>query len=148
METSFSELRTKEVINTADGRRLGKVCDLVFCYPENRVLGIVVPGGRGFGFWKSEQFIDMKNIIKIGDDVILVNFNMPPKPCGHKHGRGCGGGNTPPPPPPLYPSGGGNPPIRLRAARLRRDIRDAAAMRNTNRGLTHIKWGDGAYNTG
>lgn len=106
METSFSELRTKEVINTADGRRLGKVCDLVFCYPENRVLGIVVPGGRGFGFWKSEQFIDMKNIIKIGDDVILVNFNMPPKPCGHKHGRGCGGGNTPPPPPPLYPSGG------------------------------------------
>ena len=33
-----------------------------------------------------------KNIIKIGDDVILVNFNMPPKPCGHKHGRGCGGG--------------------------------------------------------
>ena len=110
METSFSELRTKEVINTADGRRLGKVCDLVFCYPENRVLGIVGPGGRGFGFWKSEQFIDMKNIIKIGDDVILVNFNMPPKPCGHKHGRGCGGGNTPPPPPPLYPSGGGNPP--------------------------------------
>ena len=110
METSFSELRTKEVINTADGRRLGKVCDLVFCYPENRVLGIVVPGGRGFGFWKSEQFIDMKNIIKIGDDVILVNFNMPPKPCGHKHGRGCGGGNTPPTPPPLYPSGGGNPP--------------------------------------
>ena len=110
METSFSELRTKEVINTADGRRLGKVCDLVFCYPENRVLGIVVPGGRGFGFWKSEQFIDMKNIIKCGDDVILVNFNMPPKPCGHKHGRGCGGGNTPPPPPPLYPSGGGNPP--------------------------------------
>ena len=110
METSFSELRTKEVINTADGRRLGKVCDLVFCYPKNRVLGIVVPVGRGFGFWKSEQFIDMKNIIKIGDDVILVNFNMPPKPCGHKHGRGCGGGNTPPPPPPLYPSGGGNPP--------------------------------------
>ena len=38
METSFSELRTKEVINTADGRRLGKVCDLVFCYPENRIL--------------------------------------------------------------------------------------------------------------
>ena len=110
MELSFSELRTKEVVNTNDGRRLGKVCDIVFCYPENRVIGIVVPGCKGFAFWKSEQFIDMKNIIKIGDDVILVNFNMPPKPCGHKHGRGCGGGNTPPPPPPLYPSGGGNPP--------------------------------------
>ena len=49
MEMSFSELRTKEVVNTADGRRLGKVCDLVFCYPENRLIGIVAPGGKGFG---------------------------------------------------------------------------------------------------
>ena len=96
MEMSFSELRTKEVVNTADGRRLGKVCDLVFCYPENRLIGIVAPGGKGFGFWKNEQFIDMKNIIKIGDDVVLVNFNMPPKPCGRKPIRG-GGGGTPPP---------------------------------------------------
>lgn len=92
MEMSFSELRTKEVVNTADGRRLGKVCDLVFCYPENRLIGIVAPGGKGFGFWKNEQFIDMKNIIKIGDDVVLVNFNMPPKPCGRKPIRGGGGG--------------------------------------------------------
>lgn len=87
MEMSFSELRTKEVINTNDGRRLGKVCDIVFCYPENRVIGIVAPGGKGFSIWKNEQFIDMKNIVKIGDDVILVNFNMPPKPC-RKPGRG------------------------------------------------------------
>ena len=34
MELSFSELRTKEVVNTNDGRRLGKVCDIVFCYPS------------------------------------------------------------------------------------------------------------------
>ncbi len=79
MEMSFSDLRTKEVINTNDGRRLGKVCDIVFCYPENRVIGIVAPGGKGFSIWKNEQFIDMKNIVKIGDDVVLVNFNMP---CG------------------------------------------------------------------
>ncbi|MBS5022102.1 MAG: YlmC/YmxH family sporulation protein [Firmicutes bacterium] len=112
MELSFSELRTKEVVNTNDGRRLGKVCDIVFCYPENRVIGIVVPGCKGFAFWKSEQFIDMKNIVKIGDDVVLVNFNMPPKPCGRKPGHGgCGGNNcNPPPPPPGGPGMGGPGP--------------------------------------
>lgn len=105
MEMSFSELRTKEVVNITDGRRLGKVCDIVFCYPENRILGIVVPGCKGFGFKRSEQFIEMKNIVKIGDDVVLVNFNMPPKPCGRKPGRGC---NPPPPCGPGGTPGGGN----------------------------------------
>jgi YlmC/YmxH family sporulation protein len=88
MEMSFSELRTKEVVNMIDGRRLGRVCDLVFSYPENRLLGIVAPGGKGCGFWKSEQFIEMKNIVKVGDDVVLVNFNLPPKPCGKRARRG------------------------------------------------------------
>ena len=48
MEMSFSELRTKEVVNTQDGRKLGRVCDLVFCYPENRWIGIVAPSARVF----------------------------------------------------------------------------------------------------
>ena len=72
MELSFSYLRTKEVVNVVDGKRLGRVCDIVFCYPENRVVGIVAPGGR-FSLRKNEVFIEMKNIIKIGDDVVLVN---------------------------------------------------------------------------
>ncbi len=88
MELTFSDLRSKEVVNTLDGRKLGKVCDLVFCYPENRILGIVVPGSKAFGFKREEYFIDMKNIVKIGADVILVNIGfskkMPPQkgqPC-------------------------------------------------------------------
>ena len=83
MQLSFSDLRTKEVINTSDGKKLGKVCDLVFCYPENRVLGIVVPGGKGFGFRRGEMFIDLKCITKLGSDVILVCIaptgKQPPK---------------------------------------------------------------------
>ena len=74
MEMSFSELRTKEVVNTADGRRLGKICDMVFCYPENKILGFVVPGNRAFGSKKTDFFIDLKNIVKIGGDVVLVNI--------------------------------------------------------------------------
>ena len=93
MELSFSQLRTKEVVNTQDGRKLGKVCDIVLCYPENRWIGIVAPNGRAFGFKKNGVFIDLRNIVKIGEDVILVNI-----------GTACRGGkrssDCPPPPPP------------------------------------------------
>ena len=76
MELSYNELRKKEVVNTLDGKKLGRVCDLVFCYPENRILGFVVPGSRAFGFKWEEYFIDLKNIVKIGEDVILVNIGF------------------------------------------------------------------------
>lgn len=83
MELSFSELRAKEVINTQDGRKLGKVCDIILCYPDNRWIGLVVPSGRGFGK-KSEIFIELRNIVKIGEDVILVNVGAPRGPCGKR----------------------------------------------------------------
>ena len=92
MELSFSELRTKEVVNTQDGRKLGKVCDVVLCYPENRWLGIVAPNGHGFGFKKGGVFIELRNIVKIGEDVILVNIGLP-----RKQGGGRGGASVNPP---------------------------------------------------
>lgn len=92
MELSFSELRTKEVINTQDGRKLGKVCDIVLCYPDNRWLGIVAPNGRSFGLKKNGLFIELRNIVKIGEDVILVNVGLPCK--GGKRGKAP---NCPPP---------------------------------------------------
>ena len=76
MEISFTELRAKEVVNTQDGRRLGRVCDVVLCYPENRWIGLVVPSGRGFGK-KQDLFLELKHIVKIGEDVILVNIGCP-----------------------------------------------------------------------
>ena len=91
MELSFSQLRAKEVVNTQDGRKLGKVCDVVLCYPENKWLGIVAPNGKPFGFKKNGLFIDLKQIVKIGDDVILVNVGEP-KP------HGCKPNCCPPPP--------------------------------------------------
>ena len=87
MEITFSQLRTKEVVNTQDGRRLGKVCDIVLCYPENRWIGIIAPNGRG-GWKKNGVFIDLKSIVKIGDDVILVNIGIP-RASGGKKGFGC-----------------------------------------------------------
>ena len=88
MEYSFSELRAKEVINTQDGRKLGKICDVILCYPENRWIGFVVPNGRGFGFKKQELFLELKNIVKIGEDVILVNIGVPRRSDGDRRGHG------------------------------------------------------------
>ena len=74
MELTFSELRAKEVVNTQDGKKLGKACDVALCYPENKWIGIVVPaGGHGWGSKKNNLFIDLRHIVKVGEDVILVN---------------------------------------------------------------------------
>ena len=74
---SLSELRTKDVINTRDGRRLGKVMDIEFCLQSGRVTALVVPGE--FSFFQSMRgertglIIPWDRICKIGDDVILVD---------------------------------------------------------------------------
>jgi len=87
METSFSEIKQKDVINLKDGKKLGKPFDLAFTYPEGKVVGIVVPGKKGFCFFKKEIFIDLKHIVKIGEDAILVDASPAPPPPKDK--RGC-----------------------------------------------------------
>lgn len=96
MELSFSELRAKEVINTQDGRKLGRVCDVVLCYPENKWIGLIVPSGRGFGK-KQELFLELKNIVKIGEDVILVNVGFPKGKPSDKRGHGSHAPHSCPP---------------------------------------------------
>ena len=97
MELTFSELRAKEGVNTQDGKRLGKACDVALCYPENKWIGIVVPGGRGWSSKKNDLFIDLKHIVKIGEDVILVNVGLPTKNVDKRnachHPNACGGRN-------------------------------------------------------
>ncbi len=88
MELSFSELREKEVVNTKDGRKLGRICDVSLCYPDNRWIGVVVPDGRS-GFKKNSLFIDLKNVVRIGEDVVLVNVGLPQKPNRCKRGHGA-----------------------------------------------------------
>ena len=77
------ELKQKEVVNLCDGKCLGKVSDVVFSYPEGRVFGIVVPGKRFRIFKNNDLFIPLKNIIKIGTDVVLVDLRSSPRPDPH-----------------------------------------------------------------
>lgn len=77
METSFLELRCKEVINVVDGTRLGHIVDIVFDLPSGQICGIVVPGNKTiFSFLKgsNDLFIPFKQICKIGADTILVEL--------------------------------------------------------------------------
>ena len=108
METSFSELKQRDTINVCDGKRLGKVCDVVFTFPEGKVQGIVVPGGKGFRWGRGDMFIDIKHVVKIGEDVVLVELKNSSPPCEPKKDK-WDRPNCPPPPPPQP-----NPPPRDR----------------------------------
>ena len=93
MEVSYHELREKEVINIADGRSYGKVGDIIFTFPESRVLGFMVPGKRGFNWFKScpDIFIDIRRVKTVGGDVILVDMRRCDQPPHNKPPRrkGC-----------------------------------------------------------
>ena len=77
METSFCELKGKEVINITDGKRLGKIIDLVFDTKYGKVLGIVVPAyNKSWNIFKQcdDIFIPFNCICKFGEDAILVQI--------------------------------------------------------------------------
>lgn len=76
MESSFLELRCKEVINVTDGKKLGRIIDIVFDLPTGRIKGFVVPSNSGFSLFKPSQqlFIPYNQICKIGTDTILVEL--------------------------------------------------------------------------
>lgn len=73
---TLSELRTKEVIDVHDGKRLGKVMDLEFCTADSRITALVVPADTSFmqslRGEKCGLVIPWEDVRRIGDDVILV----------------------------------------------------------------------------
>ena len=71
----YSELRCKEVICLADGRRLGYICDLEIDLSCGKIIALILPGpGRFKGFLASGEFrVPWQEIASIGADLILVN---------------------------------------------------------------------------
>lgn len=98
MEFLYGQLKKLEVISVTDGKNLGKICDMVIFLPEGKIKGFYVTGGKGFHFTKSDTFIPLGDVVKIGEDTILVKFGKevkpPPKP------------NAPPNCQPVYPPPG------------------------------------------
>lgn len=94
MEIIFSELKRKEVINIADGKHLGRICDIKFTFPGGQIDGFLLTGGKGFKLTKQDIYMPLKCITKIGEDAVLVNLQGEQQPNPPPNNQNC---------PPLYP---------------------------------------------
>lgn len=73
----ISELRTREVINVLDGKKLGCIIDIDLDIEKGRVTAIILPGPRRWLalFSRKESLVvPWDKISKIGRDVILVEL--------------------------------------------------------------------------
>jgi YlmC/YmxH family sporulation protein len=67
----------REVINVADGRRMGPIKDIDIDLEQGRISAIILPGpGRLFSFFGREEeiVVPWEKIKRIGVDVILVDL--------------------------------------------------------------------------
>lgn len=76
MNLEYSDIKSKEVVNILDGKKLGKTINLLIDIDCGKIRGIIVPGEKGISFFKSNDdiYIPWQNIKRIGDDVILVEI--------------------------------------------------------------------------
>lgn len=98
MDLSFNELKKREVISVSDGKSLGFIIDITLTFPTGEMIGITVPGKKlnciGKIFNRNKTYIPSYKIVKIGNDVILVDCRKK-KHCEEK-----------PPTPPCVPKKG------------------------------------------
>lgn len=73
---NLSDLQNKEVIDIASGRRIGAIIDVIINMNGNitkLVLEDRKVSRRFLSSNKEDVYLDWKQIVKIGDDIILVD---------------------------------------------------------------------------
>ena len=68
----LSELQLKEIINISNGKRIGIIVDVIVS-TDGKIEKLVLEEKRGRKFTKEEYEISWNQIIKIGDDIILID---------------------------------------------------------------------------
>jgi YlmC/YmxH family sporulation protein len=68
----LSELQQKEIINISNGKRIGIIVDVIVDTSGN-IQKLVLEEKRGRKFSKEEYEISWNQIVKIGDDIILID---------------------------------------------------------------------------
>jgi len=68
----LSELQLKEIVNISNGKRIGTIVDVIVD-EKGYIKNLVLEEKRGRKFSREEYDISWNQIIKIGDDIILVD---------------------------------------------------------------------------
>ena len=68
----LSELKLKEIINIYNGKRIGVIVDVIV-ETNGQIQKLVLEEKRGRKFSKEEYEISWNQIVKIGDDIILID---------------------------------------------------------------------------
>jgi YlmC/YmxH family sporulation protein len=68
----LSELQLKEIINIYNGKRIGVIVDVIV-EQNGQIKKLILEEKRGRKFTKEEYTIYWNQIIKIGDDIILID---------------------------------------------------------------------------
>lgn len=76
MDISYNELKNKEIVNLCNGTKMGHIVDVVFDSDSGKVSGLVAPGEKRVFKKTDDIFIPLEKVRRIGDDVILVRFEV------------------------------------------------------------------------
>lgn len=68
----LSELQQKEIINIVNGKRIGMIIDVILD-DKGYIKNLVLEEKRLRKFNREEYSISWNNIVKFGDDIILVD---------------------------------------------------------------------------
>ena len=73
---NLSDLQLKEIVDISSGKRLGSIIDVIVDnkgFISKIMLDNKKTRGKIFSAYKEDIWIEWKNIIKLGDDIILVD---------------------------------------------------------------------------
>ena len=73
---NLSDLQLKEIVDISSGKRLGSIIDVIVDnkgFISKIMLDNKKTRGKLFSTYKEDVWIEWKNIIKLGDDIILVD---------------------------------------------------------------------------
>ncbi|KKB39265.1 YlmC/YmxH family sporulation protein [Bacillus thermotolerans] len=79
----ISEFQMKDIVNVANGKKLGNISDIHLNLHSGTIDSIVISrSGKFLGLFGKEEeiIIPWTQIVKIGEDVILVRYAGPPLP--------------------------------------------------------------------
>jgi YlmC/YmxH family sporulation protein len=75
---NISDFQIKDVVNVSNGKKLAAAAISIINVTTGKIQAIVIGGtGKVFGFFGKEEeiVIPWRNIVKIGEDVILVRLS-------------------------------------------------------------------------